>query len=155
MGKIMCWASNVGKKACSYISFGENPQDKTKEIKGKGNWINCLKCLGCVPKNLQNLNFWEEQNYRVHPEWQWPLSGVHSIRMVNLAQPCEGGGCTPYPFHSIYHHEQSCGLLSSWEGRYIPPISPLLLYVDILHEQNPSSLGSTCKQNWGKENCKQ
>ncbi len=27
------------------------------------------------------------------------------------------------PFHSIYH--QSCGVLSSWEGRYTPPISPL------------------------------
>ncbi len=27
-------------------------------------------------------------------DWQWPLSGVHSIMMVNPAQPVEGGGCT-------------------------------------------------------------
>jgi hypothetical protein len=36
-------------------------------------------------------------------------------------------GCTPSPFHSTYHHEQSCDIRSSWEGRYTPPISPLLL----------------------------
>ncbi len=24
------------------------------------------------------------------------------------------------PFRSIYHHEQSCGVRSSWEGRYTP-----------------------------------
>ncbi len=41
----------------------------------------------------------------VQIEWQWPLSGVHSIIMVILAQPGEGGGCTLH----IYHHEQSCG----------------------------------------------
>ncbi len=29
-----------------------------------------------------------------------------------------GWGCTPSPFHSIYHHEQSCGVCSSWGGRY-------------------------------------
>ncbi len=52
--------------------------------------------------------------------------------MVKPAQqPGEGGpvGCTPSPFHSIYHHEQSCGVRFSWEGRYTPPISPLTLYV--------------------------
>ncbi len=46
--------------------------------------------------------------------------------MVKSAQPGEGGGCTPFIFHSIYHHEQSCvvPVCSSWEGRYTPPISP-------------------------------
>ncbi len=29
------------------------------------------------------------------------------------------GACTPSPFHSIYHHQQSCGVRSSWEGRYM------------------------------------
>jgi hypothetical protein len=33
------------------------------------------------------------------------------------------------PFHSIYHHVQSCSERSSWEGRYTPPISSLFLYV--------------------------
>ncbi len=46
-------------------------------------------------------------------DWQWPLSGVHTIMMVNSAQPDEGGGCTPSPFHFIYNHEQSCGVGSS------------------------------------------
>ncbi len=46
-----------------------------------------------------------------------------SIMMENSAQPGVGGGCTPTSFHYIYHHEQSCGVRSSWEGRYTPPIS--------------------------------
>jgi hypothetical protein len=46
-----------------------------------------------------------------------------------LAQAREGEGCTPIPFHYIYHHEQSCGVRSSWEGRYTTPISTLSLYV--------------------------
>ncbi len=61
--------------------------------------------------------------------------------MVKSAQPGEGGGCrTPSPFNSIYHHQQSCSVRSSWEGRYnplisslegryTPPFSPLPLYV--------------------------
>ncbi len=40
-----------------------------------------------------------------------------------------GCTCTPSPFHSIYHHEQSCRVHSSWEGRYTPPISPLPLHM--------------------------
>ncbi len=44
--------------------------------------------------------------HRVHREWQWQLSAVHSI-----------------------HHVQSCTVHSNWEGRYTPPISTLPLYV--------------------------
>ncbi len=39
-----------------------------------------------------------------------------------------GAQCTPTPFHSIYHHVQSCGVRSSWEGRYTPPIYILHMY---------------------------
>ncbi len=68
--------------------------------------------------------------HRVPTERQWPLSGTHSIMMVKSAQPGEDGVCTPSPFRSIYHHEQSCGVHSSREGRYIPLfLSPLPLYV--------------------------
>ncbi len=66
---------------------------------------------------------------RVHTGWQWPLSGVHSIMMIKYAQPGGGGWCTSSPFHSIYHHEQSYGVRSSWEGGYTPHISTLPLYV--------------------------
>ncbi len=60
-----------------------------------------------------------------YPEWQWPLSGVHSILIVKWAQPSEGGGCTP--FHTIIAITSNVfGLRSSWEGRYTP--SPILLY---------------------------
>ncbi len=44
-------------------------------------------------------------DHRVHTEWQLPLSGVHSIMMVKSAHPDEGGGCTPFPFYCIYHHQ--------------------------------------------------
>ncbi len=62
------------------------------------------------------------QNHRVHGV-ATPLSGVHSIKVETLAQSGESGGCTPTPFHYIYHHvKKSCGERSSWEGRYTPPI---------------------------------
>jgi hypothetical protein len=41
---------------------------------------------------------------RLYTEWRLPLSGVHSIMMEKLSQPGEGGGCTPTPFHFIYHN---------------------------------------------------
>jgi hypothetical protein len=44
-----------------------------------------------------------------YTEWQWPLSGLHSIIMVKSGDE----GCTLSPFHSIYHHEQSCCVRSS------------------------------------------
>jgi hypothetical protein len=77
-------------------------------------------------------DYWSGIVSTEYTEWQWPLSGAHSIMMVKSAQPGEGGamgGCTPSLFHSIYHHKQSCGVHSSWEGRYTPSISPLPLYV--------------------------
>jgi hypothetical protein len=43
--------------------------------------------------------------HRVHTEWQWPISGVHSIMMEKSAQAGEGGGCRPTPFHYIYNHK--------------------------------------------------
>jgi hypothetical protein len=61
-----------------------------------------------------------------YTEWQRPLSGVHSIMMEKLAQAGEAGRCMPILLHSVSHHVQSCGVLSSWEGRY-PPISTLPL----------------------------
>jgi hypothetical protein len=30
--------------------------------------------------------------------------------MEKLAKAGEGGGCTPTPFHYIYHHVHSCGV---------------------------------------------
>ncbi len=70
--------------------------------------------------------------HRVNTEWQWPLSGVlyctyHHDGKISPAW--WDWGCAPFPFHSIYHHEQSCGVRSSWAGRYTPPISPLPLYI--------------------------
>ncbi len=38
-------------------------------------------------------------------------------------------GVHAHLFHYIYHHVQSCSVCSSWEGRYIPPITTLPLYV--------------------------
>ncbi len=70
-------------------------------------------------------------DHRVHTEWQWPLSGLHSIMMEKLAQSVKGEGCTPLPtpFPYICHHVQSCSVRSSKVGRYIHPISSLSIYV--------------------------
>jgi hypothetical protein len=59
--------------------------------------------------------------HRAHTEWQRPLSDVHSIMMEKLAQACEGGGCTPTPFHYSYQLVQSCSERSSLVGRYTHP----------------------------------
>jgi hypothetical protein len=37
-------------------------------------------------------------HHRVHREWQWPLSGLHSIVMVKSAQLGAGGGARTPPF---------------------------------------------------------
>jgi hypothetical protein len=48
--------------------------------------------------------------------------------MENIAQAGDVRvGGAPTPFHYIYHHVQSCTVLSSWRGRYTPPISSLPL----------------------------
>ncbi len=44
--------------------------------------------------------------HRVQPEWQWPLSGVHSTMMEKLVQPGAGGECTPSLFRYAYLHIQ-------------------------------------------------
>ncbi len=44
--------------------------------------------------------------------------------MVNSAQSGGGGGCMPSPFHSICHHEQSCGI-QYLRGHIHSSISPL------------------------------
>jgi hypothetical protein len=51
----------------------------------------------------------------------------HHYGKISLAWWGGGGGCarTPFPFHSIYHHEQSCGVRSSSGGRCTPPISSI------------------------------
>jgi hypothetical protein len=38
-------------------------------------------------------------------ELKQSLSGVHSIMRVKIARAGDGGGCTPTPFHYIYHHQ--------------------------------------------------
>ncbi len=42
--------------------------------------------------------------------------------MEKSALAVEGGGCTPTPFHSSYHHVQSCSVRSSWKGRDTLPV---------------------------------
>ncbi len=56
---------------------------------------------------------------RMHTEWQRPLSGVYFITMEKLALAGEGGRCTPTPFHSIYHHVESCSVRSMQLGGQI------------------------------------
>ncbi len=47
-----------------------------------------------------------------YTDWQRPLSRVrvHSIMMEKFAQAVAAGGCTPTPFHPIYHYVQSCSV---------------------------------------------
>ncbi len=67
-----------------------------------------------------------------YKEQQRLLSGVHSIMRVKLAQAGVGGGCTPTPFHYIYHRQQSCSLRSSWVGRHANPVLSLVKICTLL-----------------------
>ncbi len=50
--------------------------------------------------------------------------------MEKSAQTGVGARSSTTPFNSIYHYVKNfCGVYSIWEGRYTPPISPLLLYL--------------------------
>jgi len=40
----------------------------------------------------------QQKKYRVHTEWQWPISGVNTIVKENSSLAVEGGGPTPTPF---------------------------------------------------------
>jgi hypothetical protein len=55
--------------------------------------------------------------HRVHTEWQWPLSGVHSIMMEKSAQAGEDWGCTPNPLSLC---PTSCTLYKVCGVRYSP-----------------------------------
>jgi hypothetical protein len=63
---------------------------------------------------------------RVKIDWQWPLSGVHSIMMVNSAKPGEGGGVHAIPLS--LHLPSRAKLLRALQLRgpiNTPSISPL------------------------------
>jgi hypothetical protein len=70
-------------------------------------------------------------DHRVHTEWQRPLFDGTFIMMEKLAQAGEGAGCTPAPFHSIYHHVQSCKCMLQLRGQIHSPyfISTLMYSV--------------------------
>ncbi len=81
------------------------------------------RCLACLPSHLASEL---TMNHRVHR-----VATVTFFRTFHhdrkIIPGWWGGGgarCTPTPCHSIYHQVQSCGLRSSWKGRYIPLFLP-------------------------------
>jgi hypothetical protein len=71
-----------------------------------------------MPKPLDS----ETVHHRVHTEWQWPLSGVHSGLVEKFAQDGEGGRVDSHYIYE-YHNVQSC------DERADTPISTISLYV--------------------------
>ncbi len=62
-------------------------------------------------------------HHRVNKEWQLPISGVHPSWWKN--QPwLMRVGCTPTPFHSVYHHVHSCPL-----NRKKKPLNRKIMYI--------------------------
>jgi hypothetical protein len=76
----------------------------------------CVSCEVCTLGPTTEYRYTQSGN---------GLSGVHSIMKEKLAQLVRVGGARP----PRYHHLQSCSVRFSWEGRYTPTISSLLLYV--------------------------
>jgi hypothetical protein len=67
-------------------------------------------------------------DHRVLTKWQWPLSGVHSIMMVESSRPGDDGGARPHPFYSIYHHQVVVYAPAEMADEH-PLISPLPLFI--------------------------
>ncbi len=86
-------------KAPSFFVEGQN--NRESERKKQRSQVVCLSIkvsMVCV------------HSQSTQSAWQRPFSGINSIMMEKLDQAGEGGGCTPTPFHYIYHHVQSCGV---------------------------------------------
>ncbi len=67
-------------------------------------------------------------NHRAH---RVAIATFCTFHHDDIISPAWLGWGVHSPFHSIYHHEQSCGVqyTSSWEGRFTHPIISLPLYV--------------------------
>ncbi len=79
------------------------------------------------------------QESMVQIDWQWPLFDVHSIMMVNSAQPGEGGG-VHFLALSLYLPSRAKLCCTSWEGR-ADTLRLFLLYPFLLcaHFPHPQS----------------
>ncbi len=70
--------------------------------------------------------------HRVHTEWQWPLSGVHSIKIekaAQTAQPGEGVGCTPTPLSPNLPSHTKLWCTLQLRGQIHSPIYLLYPYI--------------------------
>jgi hypothetical protein len=78
--------------------------------------------------NVHNVKYWSgkaQSTHRVTMATFWRIFHHDKKNLPSLVR----WGVHAHPVHYIYHHAQSCGVRSSWEGRYSPPISTLPLYV--------------------------
>ncbi len=77
---------------------------------------------------------------RVQIDLQWPLSGLHSIMMINSAQPVEGagGGLHSFPLSlNIHHYEQSYGV-RQLRGQIHSPYFSSTLFSSVVWSWNAS-----------------
>ncbi len=91
---------------------------------------------------LQFLDHISTLNHRVLTEWQWPISGVHSIIMEKAALAGEGGGRTPIPFQLYLPSRTKLQCMLQLRGQIH---SPYFIYMY-------SVLWTTCGSK-GDENC--
>jgi hypothetical protein len=64
-------------------------------------------------------------------DWQWPLYGVHSITVVNSAQPGEGGGVRPPRFTLSTITSKVVAYAPPERVRHTPPISSSTLFSSV------------------------
>ncbi len=96
-------------------------------------------CVSCSSVHIQRVHrVHGNDHFLTYILWWWK----NQARLVRV-----GGGCSPTSFHYIYHHVQSWGVRSSWEGRYTCPIYTLPLYV-LCGPSNPSLYTGKYHPRW-------
>jgi hypothetical protein len=73
-------------------SIGETETRRANSIEEAQAFITVVS-FGPTMEYLIHMNV-SHTDERVQTDWRWPLSGIHSLMMVNSAQPGENKGCT-------------------------------------------------------------
>jgi len=108
-----------------FIQTSRRDSQLMKHHQCQRHWWKIEKCLQKVSRARFSQSVADTEQESV----QTMTSFLRTVHHDGEFSPAWWGwnGARP-SFHSIYHHEQSCGVRSSWEGRYTPHFTSTQFY---------------------------